>query len=207
MALLRDAVASLLHLASVRRVATRLRAHSKRSKPPMAVVVGTLFPQARALPVNAPTLDSLPPLAHDVIILYETYSYMLFTTYPEQWSSEGGSMSRLRPVLFALALLAPILLGGVTHPVEAVTGVRIVVNCFSNPETTRVMNKTAGTITIRTVGSIYQPYSYEPIPVNRTLPPGSSISFQSGGGPRPARTSSRATTSTTTMLAPPREHA
>lgn len=89
-------------------------------------------------------------------------------------------MARLRPVLFALALLAPVLLGVTAHSVEAVNGVRVVVNCFANPETTRGSNKTAGTTTIRTVGSIYQPYSYEPITVNRSPGPGSSITFQSG---------------------------
>jgi len=86
---------------------------------------------------------------------------------------------RLRPVLLALVLLLPVLLGPLARPVEAVTGVRVVVNCFSNPETARVTNKTAGTITTRTVGSIYQPYSYEPITVNRSLGPGSSSTFQS----------------------------
>jgi len=61
-------------------------------------------------------------------------------------------------VLFVLALLAPVLLGLAAQPAEAVTGIRVVVNCSSNPETTRVTNKTASTITVRTVGSIYQPY-------------------------------------------------
>jgi hypothetical protein len=37
-------------------------------------------------------------------------------------------------------------------------------------------------MTIKTVGSIYQPYSYEPFQVNRKLGGGNSVTFESGSG-------------------------
>jgi hypothetical protein len=63
---------------------------------------------------------------------------------------------------------------------EAVPAVKVIVNCDSNPEQTRVMNNTNRLITIKTVGSIYRPYAYEPFVVNRKLGPHRTITFQSG---------------------------
>src|SRR5918999_1675261 len=42
------------------------------------------------------------------------------------------------------------------------------------------MNNANRFITIKTVGSIYRPYTYEPFVVNRKLRPNRTITFQSG---------------------------
>lgn len=59
---------------------------------------------------------------------------------------------------------------------------QVSVNCKGTPETVTVKNVGKGTVTITTVGSLYQPLSGEPYRVNRTLKPGQSITFQSGSG-------------------------
>jgi hypothetical protein len=58
----------------------------------------------------------------------------------------------------------------------------ITVACKATPEITRVKNNRNRAITIKTVGSIYQPYSYEPFRVDRRLGGGNSITFESGSG-------------------------
>jgi hypothetical protein len=58
----------------------------------------------------------------------------------------------------------------------------VTVACKATPETTRVKNNRNRAITIKTVGSIYQPYSYEPFRVDRRLAGGRSITFESGSG-------------------------
>ena len=63
---------------------------------------------------------------------------------------------------------------------EAASKVKVVVNCYSNPETARVTNNTNRRIKVKKVGSIYKPRSNEPFRVNRTLRRGKSITFQSG---------------------------
>ncbi len=69
------------------------------------------------------------------------------------------------------------------RPAEAVTpALTVTVACQATPETTRVKNNRTAAVTIRTVGSIYQPYSYEPITVNRRLAGGKTITFESGSG-------------------------
>ena len=52
--------------------------------------------------------------------------------------------------------------------------------CDGNPERVIVTNNTSRRIEVRRVGSIYRPYDFEPITVNRTLGRGRSIAFQSG---------------------------
>lgn len=59
-------------------------------------------------------------------------------------------------------------------------GLRVVVNCYSNPERVRVTNLSSHRITIRTVGSIYRPYSSEPFSKHRNLGAGDGITFFSG---------------------------
>jgi hypothetical protein len=54
-----------------------------------------------------------------------------------------------------------------TSLAEAVPAVKVIATCDSNPEQTRVTNNTNRIITIKTVGSIYRPYTYEPFVVNR----------------------------------------
>src|SRR5215203_6677624 len=56
------------------------------------------------------------------------------------------------------------------------------VACKATPEVTRVKNNRNRSTTIKTVGSIYQPYSYEPFRVDRRLGGGRSITFESGSG-------------------------
>jgi hypothetical protein len=69
------------------------------------------------------------------------------------------------------------------RPAEAVTpALTVTVSCKATPETTRVKNNRNTAKTIKTVGSIYRPYSEEPLTVNRRLGGGRSITFESGSG-------------------------
>src|SRR5215203_5714452 len=69
------------------------------------------------------------------------------------------------------------------RPVEASTpALTVSVACKATPEVTRVKNNRGRAITIKTVGSIYQPYSYEPFRVDRRLGGGNSVTFESGSG-------------------------
>jgi hypothetical protein len=66
------------------------------------------------------------------------------------------------------------------RPAEAASAVGVTVACYGNPEITRVKNNTNHRITIRSVGSIYQPRSNEPFHMSQTLSAGSSVAFESG---------------------------
>ncbi len=69
------------------------------------------------------------------------------------------------------------------RPAEArPPAITVTVACKATPETTRVKNNRNRRITIKTVGSIYQPFSFEPFRVNRTIGGGNSITFESGSG-------------------------
>ncbi len=69
------------------------------------------------------------------------------------------------------------------HPAQARTpALTVSVACEASPEVTRVKNNRNRSITIKSVGSIYQPYSYEPVRVERTLGGGKTITFESGSG-------------------------
>src|SRR5918999_3368427 len=69
------------------------------------------------------------------------------------------------------------------HPAQArPPALTVTVACKATPETTRVENNRNRNITIKTVGSIYQPRSNEPFRVNRTLRGGRTITFESGSG-------------------------
>lgn len=82
----------------------------------------------------------------------------------------------------ALTLAGPTSDRGLSpRPAEArPAAVTVSVACKATPETTRVKNNRNRSTTIRTVGSIYRPYSYEPFRVNRTLRGGKTITFESG---------------------------
>ena len=68
-------------------------------------------------------------------------------------------------------------------PAQARTpALTVTVACKATPETTRVKNNRSRAITIKTVGSIYHPYSYEPFRVDRKLGGGNSVTFESGSG-------------------------
>jgi hypothetical protein len=58
----------------------------------------------------------------------------------------------------------------------------VTVTCKATPERTHVKNNRNRAITIKTVGSIYRPYSYEPFRVDRRLGGGKSVTFESGSG-------------------------
>ncbi len=66
------------------------------------------------------------------------------------------------------------------RPAEAAPRVAVSVRCDSNPETVRVANNTRRTISVRTVGSVYQPRPEEPFRVNREIRRGRSALFESG---------------------------
>jgi hypothetical protein len=74
-------------------------------------------------------------------------------------------------------------LGFSPHPAEARTpALTVTVACKATPETTRVKNNRNKAITIKAVGSIYQPFSYEPVRVERKLGAGKTVTFESGAG-------------------------
>jgi hypothetical protein len=56
------------------------------------------------------------------------------------------------------------------------------VACKATPERTHIKNNRNRAITIKKVGSIYRPYSYEPFRMNRRLGGGNSTTFESGTG-------------------------
>ena len=98
-----------------------------------------------------------------------------------------------RTVLLVCALTAALVLtmaagplsqrGLSPRPAHARTpALTVTVACKATPETTRVKNNRNRAITIKTVGSIYQPYSYEPFRVDRRLGGGNSVTFESGSG-------------------------
>ena len=67
------------------------------------------------------------------------------------------------------------------HPAQArPPALTVTVACKATPEVTRVENNRNRKITIKKVGSIYQPRSNEPFTVNRTLRAGAVIRFESG---------------------------
>jgi hypothetical protein len=69
------------------------------------------------------------------------------------------------------------------HSAEARTpAITVTVACKATPEATRVKNNRNRTITIKAVGSIYQPFSYEPVRVDRKLGGGKTVTFESGAG-------------------------
>ena len=67
------------------------------------------------------------------------------------------------------------------HPAQArPPSLTVTVACNATPEITRVENNRNRRITIKQVGSIYQPRSNEPFTVNRTLRANRTIRFESG---------------------------
>jgi hypothetical protein len=82
----------------------------------------------------------------------------------------------------ALTMFAPASERGVSpRPADAATpALTVSVACKATPETTRVKNNRNRSITIKTVGSIYQPRSNEPFFKNRTLSAGGAVVFESG---------------------------
>jgi hypothetical protein len=81
-----------------------------------------------------------------------------------------------------VVLLGPVSSDGAlsVRAAEAAPRVTVTARCDGNPERVIVSNNTRRRIEVRRVGSIYRPYDFEPITVNRTLRRGRSITFQSG---------------------------
>ena len=108
-------------------------------------------------------------------------------------TKKGGCRLR-RTTLLVCALTAALVLVLAVVPVSPQRGLSprpaqartpaltVTVACKATPETTRVKNNRNRAITIKTVGSIYQPYSYEPFRVDRRLGGGNSVTFESGSG-------------------------
>ena len=84
----------------------------------------------------------------------------------------------------AVTLFVPVSERGVSpRPAEARTpALTVTVACEATPERTRVKNNRNRAITIKAVGSIYRPYSYEPIRVGHRLGAGNTVTFESGSG-------------------------
>ncbi len=90
-------------------------------------------------------------------------------------------------VMAALVLTmtaGPVSQQGLTpQPAQArLPALTVTVACKATPERTHVKNNRNRAITIKTVGSIYRPYSYEPFRVDRRLGGGNSVTFESGSG-------------------------
>ncbi len=87
------------------------------------------------------------------------------------------------PAALAAALL---FVAGVVAPpddVESATpALKVTVYCYSTKERTVIKNQSSKTVTLKSVGSIYKPYSSEPFRVSKTLAPGKSITYFTGSG-------------------------
>jgi hypothetical protein len=70
-------------------------------------------------------------------------------------------------------------------PVSAASQpISISLSCYSSPEKTTIKNVSTRTLTVKSFGSTYQPYSAEPFHVNTTLAPGKSVTYKTGSGSR-----------------------
>jgi hypothetical protein len=65
-------------------------------------------------------------------------------------------------------------------PAEAAARVNVTAKCDGNPEKVIVQNNTRHRIKVKRVTSIYRPYDFEPITVNKTIRRGGSATFESG---------------------------
>jgi len=84
----------------------------------------------------------------------------------------------------SLTLATAVLLSGnVAGVAEAAKpAIKVTVYCYSNPERVVIRNNRSKALTIRNVGSIYQPYSSEPFYVRYRLGAGKTVTFKSGYG-------------------------
>ena len=96
-------------------------------------------------------------------------------------------MRRLRwvtPVAMSAALAFTAIGAAPPTAIEAASGVGIRLSCYSNPERVIVKNNRRRAITVRSVGSTYRPYSYEPFRVRKVVKPGKRVQFQTGRAAR-----------------------
>jgi len=96
----------------------------------------------------------------------------------------GLLISAVMAALVLTMTAGPVLQQGLSpQPAQArLPALTVTVACKATPEKTHVKNNRNKAITIKTVGSIYQPYGYEPFRVDRKLGGGNSITFESGSG-------------------------
>lgn len=66
------------------------------------------------------------------------------------------------------------------RPAEAAAAVKVTARCDGNPERVTVTNNSRQRVKVRKVGSIYRPFDFEPVAVNRTLRRGQSVTAESG---------------------------
>jgi hypothetical protein len=92
------------------------------------------------------------------------------------------SRSIRRPVSFltVMALVGVIAAATVAPALATTPALSVTAYCYSNPERVVVHNNRTYAITIRTVGSLYQPRSNEPFYVYVKLYPGRTVTFYSG---------------------------
>jgi hypothetical protein len=92
----------------------------------------------------------------------------------------------MRHLFMSAGLAAALLLvpGAGAPSVTAASSVKITLHCYSNPEKTKITNVGTHSFKITKVGSTYQPYSYEPFRVSKTLAPGQSVTYQTGRAAR-----------------------
>jgi hypothetical protein len=90
---------------------------------------------------------------------------------------------RLLGTLLALAVAVAGLPALLTPAMTAAaSGLTITLDCYSSRERTTIKNTKSVAVTIKTVGSLYKPYSNEPFSVNRKLAPGKSVTYYTGSG-------------------------
>jgi hypothetical protein len=85
-------------------------------------------------------------------------------------------------VLTLAALFGPVSSerGLAVRPADAAARVNVIARCDGNPEKVIVENNTRHRIKVKRVTSIYRPYDFEPITVNKTLRRGRTVTFESG---------------------------
>jgi hypothetical protein len=88
-------------------------------------------------------------------------------------------LGTLLALVVAVAGLPALLTPAMT---SAASGLTITLDCYSSRERTTIKNTKSVAVTIKTVGSLYKPYSNEPFSVNRKLAPGKSVTYYTGSG-------------------------
>jgi hypothetical protein len=99
---------------------------------------------------------------------------------------------RLASLVTLLALAAGLATGTAGSAIATTPALSVTAYCYSNPERVVIHNNRTYAITIKTVGSLYQPRSGEPYAVYVKLYGGHSVTFYSGYGA--SSTSSRTLT-------------
>lgn len=88
------------------------------------------------------------------------------------------------PVALAAALLfgASTIVAPPPNVDGATPALKGTVCCYSTKERTVIKNQSSRRVTLKSVGSIYKPYSSEPFAVSKALAPGKTVSYYKGSG-------------------------